>query len=427
MKKPFYGFDFGTSNCSIALNDADKVQVLPIEIDASPTVASILYFPTTKRDHYIGQQAVQQYIEHKMHGRFMQSLKSLLPDESFDGTFISGSSWRTLEQLIALVMSEIRRRADQYCGQEITTVVLGRPARFSVDSAIDTLAEGRLIAAAHAAGFKEVYLQLEPIAAAFHYESIIADDQTVLVADFGGGTTDFTIMKLSPSRRNSSDRMGDILASGGVYAGGDKFDSAIMKHGIMRYFGSESSYQFRDSTSRDVSMMPMPKSIIDHLMEWQHHVRLKSKKNQIFLLRILKDSDDPQAIQRLQALVDDNLGYALFQEIEKAKFELSTGGQGIVRYSHGVIGIQECLTRAEFNALLQPTIEEYSLCIDRILAEANITADQLDAVFVTGGSSLIPRLWEFLSQRFGLSKIRTSETFTSVVSGLARSSYLIKQ
>lgn len=426
MKKNFYGFDFGTSNCSLALNEDGKVEVLPIEVNDKKTIASILYFPTTKRDHYIGHEAVQEYLRHKMHGRFMQSLKSLLSDESFDGTFISGSSWRTLEQLIALIMSEVRRRADRICGQEINTVVLGRPARFSPDPAIDKLAEERLIAAAHRSGFKEVFLQLEPIAAAFHYESLISSDEVVLVADFGGGTTDFTVMKLSPSRRGLPDRTSDILASGGVYIGGDKFDSMIMKDRVIKHFGSESLYKFRDTASSDIQMMAMPQYLINHLMEWQHHVLLKSKKNQILLHRISESSNDLLAIKRLQFLIDNNLGYALFQEIEKAKCELSDNDQSSISFSQSVINIEEKISRSEFNRLIQPAIEQFSLCIDNVLHAAGIMPDQLDSVFVTGGSSLIPRLPDFLSQRFGKSKMRYSDTFTSVASGLAMSSYLVK-
>jgi hypothetical chaperone protein len=426
MKEIFYGFDFGTSNCSISVSRNGVVELIPIALDGGTVVPSTLYYTLRGREYYIGQEATEQYVKNQMRGRFMQSLKTLLPDESFDGTMIAGVGYKQLEDLIATIMAELKLRADKYVGVNVKSVVLGRPAKFSNDPQIEAMATERLLKAAYLAGFTEVKLQLEPIAAAFHYESLLSRDETVLVVDLGGGTSDFTIVKLSPDRRFAEKRSTDVLGSFGLYIGGDRFDSDIMRHKLLRYFGSESTYLIGGMTSPNKSTVPMPKQILDRITQWQHIVFLKTKRTRIHLDEIYHSSSDKPAVQRLRTLIEENLGYSLFSAIESTKRTLSEKNNAQLKYHQSNINIREAITRNEFEELIHYAIDEFDRGIGQLLSVCECTPAQIDSVFLTGGTSLVPLIRIWLSNKFGSDKIRTSDTFTSVSAGLGNSSYLFE-
>ncbi|MFH1866976.1 MAG: Hsp70 family protein [Patescibacteria group bacterium] len=424
MKDIFYGFDFGTSNCSISVSRNGIVRLIPIALDGGMVVPSTLYYTLRGKECHIGQEAARQYVKNQMRGRFMQSIKTLLPDESFDGTMITGVGYKQLEDLIATIMVELKSRADKYVGTNVNSVVLGRPAKFSNDPQIEIMATERLLTAAYRAGFTEVKLQLEPIAAAFHYESLLNRDETVLVADLGGGTSDFTIVKLSPGRRLDQNRSGDILGSLGVSIGGDKFDSDIMRAKLLPYFGSESTYLVGGMTSPIRTPVPMPKQILDRITQWEHIVFLKTKKIRIQIDDIYRSSSDQPAVHRLRTLIEENLGYSLFSEIESTKRTLSTKNKAQLKYNQADIHIREIITRSEFEMLISYAIAEFDRSVEQLLTVCDCTPEQIDSVFLTGGTSIIPLIRTWLSNKFGSTKIKVSDTFTSVSAGLGNSSYL---
>ena len=251
-----YAIDFGTSNSLLAAADHQKLySPIPLDMSASdPTIMrSILYFPTMKQVYY-GSKAISEFVNHDMQGRLVRSVKKFLPMRSFIGTFIDNRPMN-LEDLIGVFLSEMRKRANEHYGQDVDSVVMGRPARFSEDPVDDQFAQYRLEKAARIAGFKTIEFYPEPVAAAREFRNRYDEPKTVLVADFGGGTSDYTILKVSKNAYHES----DVLSVGGVSVAGDSLDSALMKHRISKHFGADVRYQVPFGSN--VLQMPV------HLME----------------------------------------------------------------------------------------------------------------------------------------------------------------
>jgi hypothetical chaperone protein len=293
--------------------------------------------------------------------------------------------------------------------------VLGRPARFSADAATDAFAEQRLRTAAGLAGFTSIRFVIDPIAAALAYEATLTRDEAVLVADFGAGTTDLTVMQLGPSRRGRADRHGDVVASSGVYVGGDRFDSAIMKTVLLPYFGQGSTY----ATTRGGQRLPMPAYLSSRLLSWNEMSLIREKKTRELITMMLETSDRVTAIEALEDLVMENLGFRLYRAIERAKVQLSTEPSARIDFDEARISIHETITREVFEAATGHLIDELEACTDELLAR--LPGDlRLDAVFLTGGSSQIPSVRRLFARKFGEERLRTADAFTSVVEGLGR-------
>lgn len=418
MDKIVYGLDFGTSNSAVAVLIDGQVQVLPIGIGGSKTVPSVLFFPENEKCHYVGETAVSKYVSGGMKGRLMQSIKSFLPDSSFTGTVIRGFGFKTLEDLISLILSAIKIRADEIVGKDVREIVLGRPALFSDKKEEDKVAEDRLMVAAEKAGFEKIHFQKEPIAAAFHYATSVTNPELALVIDLGGGTSDFTLVRVRPGN-STGDFNVDILGVEGVYVGGNNFDSEIMWHKLVKYFGVNVRYK---SWQR---WLEMPVHLMRLLCTWHRIPLLKDTRTRDFFRELLHTADDMESIVRLRALVEENLGFSLFQAIERAKCGLSTEEVEEIRFYRSVIEINEPIERAEFEEMISEKIREISICIDNLLLNSGFAASDVDSVFLTGGTSYVPKVRSVLSDKFGAQKIKTGDVFTSVVAGLALNSRLL--
>lgn len=403
------GLDFGTSNSAVALPDGRVLAIDP-RAEASKLFRSVLYFPEETRESYAGAEAIELYLE-EVSGRFIQSVKSWLPSKSFHATQIHNRAFKLVD-LVALLLRQIRTRAEKACGQELTRVVMGRPAVFSPEPENDALAEARLKEAAVLAGFKEIVFLIEPIAAALAYEAGLDREQTVLVGDFGAGTSDFTLMKLGPDRRFRRDRQEDVIASGGVRVGGDNFDSAIMRHKLLPSFGAGSQYKIHEQ------WLPMPNHIVHRLLSWREMSFIRDRSTQELLSQMVRTSDRPDAIQALQDLVMENLGFQLFRAIEACKVQLSKGKSGKVVFDEARIQLDVTVTRDEFEGFCAPLLESLASCVDDVMARAG--ANRVDAVFLTGGTSYIPSVRRVLEERFGKERIHTADAFASVCEGLGR-------
>lgn len=403
------GLDFGTSNSAVALPTGE---VLPIDPAAlQPRLfRSVLFFPEETREVFAGHEAISQYLDDNA-GRFIQSVKTWLPSTSFESTQIRGAVLK-LEDLIAIVLRRIREEASRRVGAAIDGVLLGRPARFSADPEIDAMAQARLERAARVAGFREVGFLIEPVAAALAYEATLERDEQVLVADFGAGTSDFTLMRLGPSRRTAKDRRGDIIASAGVYVGGDRFDSVIMRSRLLRAFGQDATYK---PASR---RMPMPQYVFSRLLSWNEMSFNRDRPTRELIELALKTTDQPEQIEALHDLVMHNLGYHLFRAIERAKIELSSREETRLDFELDRVRLHERISRAEFERESLPLIRQLEACTDQVLAAA--PGVEVDSVFLTGGSSQIPAVRALFSRRFGEDRLRTADAFTSVVEGLGR-------
>ncbi|MEW6186077.1 MAG: Hsp70 family protein [Thermodesulfobacteriota bacterium] len=424
-----FGLDFGTTNSSLSAVLNGVVQLVDVEDAPGPEkdlnrklLKSVLYFEDEYRV-FIGQAAIDQYLKKDIDGRYMQSIKSYLPNIHYNYTSFPDKDFG-LDELISIILKKMKTEGEVFLGQEVENVVLGRPVFFDKDPAIDALAQKRLQSAALLAGFRNIHFQMEPVAAALAYESSLkkGEEKVVFVGDLGGGTSDFSIIRLKGGRpRSGRDRNRDILAVGGVYIGGDRFDSDIMWERLAPYFGKEVVVEdFLGKT-----WLPMP-AFIYKLRHWHQIPQLKDVRIQERLKDLKYRANDPRPIERLERLIDENYGLLLFQEIEKAKKELSSSLTSIISFQENtyfrgmdeLIHIDELLTREEFEQIIEEDVSKINRCIDQVIEDSELTPDRIDHVFLTGGSSYVPMIKKGFQQRFGGEKLVQSDAFTSVAFGL---------
>jgi hypothetical chaperone protein len=409
-----FGLDFGTTNSALTVSEEGAVRILDADPSNSSgrTLRSVLYF-TKNRHVYAGQEAIDHYLEDDARGRFMQSIKTFLTHRTFDTTAINGRAYQ-LDDLIALVLRIMKERGEADLGKDVERVVLGRPVIFSEDAETDKLAEDRLRSAAHKAGFKEVAFQFEPIAAALAFEESLAagEEKRVLIGDFGGGTSDFTIMRLR-GKSSVADRKSDILSLRGVYIGGDTFDSRIMWHRLVQYYGVDARFR----GGRD-QWLEVPKHIFMTLCRWHLIPQLREPRQRESIRQIRARSDNPEALERLEDLIDENYGFKLFQAIEAAKRELSSSAEARIVFREGLTDIDRRIVRTEFEKMIREDLDQIEQCVDATVDDAGLSREDVDAVFITGGSSFVPAIRRIFVERFGADKVKEGEAFTSVAYGL---------
>lgn len=413
-----YGIDFGTSNSSVTIWDVER-RTLVRDPRIAGVESSFMYFPYTLRKDppLIGNAAKLRYVQDEMRGRFFQAIKTILPNRTFSETIVNNQPF-LLEDLIAFFLRHLKAKADAVTGQDVKRVVMGRPAVFSDDPEEDRLAQERLQRAAQLAGFTEIHFQYEPIAAAFAYEARIARPERVLVGDFGGGTSDFTVVQLDPRRQGLTERASDILATGGLPVAGNKYDSATMWHKLTPRFGRGATYE---SWGKHIEV---PDTLHRQICQWDQIVFLRNAPKLDLIWRLARLSSDPAAFARLEALVKDNQGFALFQVIEGAKIALTSRDVAPLRFTHPRIALDEQLTLAEFNRNSADLTAQITTKLDEFMARARVDPASIETVFLTGGTSLIRSLRSEFIARFGAEKIRDGGEFTSVGDGLALSAPL---
>lgn len=412
-----FGLDFGTSNSVLAVPEHGAVKIIDIDPHSvsQKMLKSVLYFGEDNIP-VIGQDAVDQYLVDSL-GRFIQSIKTFLPSKSFADTYIGGKRYH-LEDLISIILSEIKRRGEVFVGHRVDAVVMGRPVVFSEDKELDALAESRLKKAAMQSGFTDVQFVYEPMAAMRAYENSLqeSEEKLVFMGDFGGGTSDFVIMRLKGGTNALvEDRTEDILAIGGVYVAGDAFDSAIMWHKLAKHFGRGA--KTRSSTPGQI--LDAPVWLTHTLCQWHMIPRLRDRKTlQVINSLIGVSEEDKRVLGNLHTLVVENLGYELFQAIEKTKCELSSQSTSIISFEKGEVRIHEEITRQEFEDLAREEFGKIEACVDDVLMRAGVLPTEIDTVVLTGGSSFIPKIRKIFLDRFTEDRMFDADAFTSVAYGL---------
>lgn len=414
-----FGIDFGTTNSALSIYRNNRVEVVNVdEMNAgSALMRSVLYF-TEDQEVFAGQEAISSYVSEGAAGRFMQSIKTFLPNASFESTEVFGKKYG-IEDLVAIILKKIKQRGEAHAGCEVDTVVLGRPVIFSEDPAKDALAQKRLEQAARKAGFRNIFFQWEPVAAALSFEESLSagQEKVVFIGDFGGGTSDFTVIKVRGGDFARSDRRSDVLSLGGVYTAGDKFDSQIMWERIAKYFGRGVRYKGMGKEE----LFDIPLSIIYTLCQWHRIPLLRTRKTREQIRLIKQAATDKAAIENLEHLISDNYGFFLFQSIEKAKCELSDQDLSHVRFSERNLAIAEPITRREFEEINGENLGQIAGCVDEVVRKSGIPHHKIDTVFLTGGTSRIPVIRSLFAERFGAEKLEQKNAFTSVVHGLGTS------
>jgi hypothetical chaperone protein len=415
MSKLVYAVDFGTSNSLLAAaNSKELFAPIPLDPEASdPTILrSLLFFPSQKQCYY-GSSAIKEFKRNDLQGRLIRSIKKFLPIRSFIGTFIDDRPMN-LEDIIAVFLGEMRRRANEHFNQDVDSIVLGRPARFSVDKADDDFAQYRLERAARGAGFKNIEFVPEPLAAAFELRKKLKESKTVLVADFGGGTSDYTVIRISPDAFKDS----DVLAISGVPFAGDALDGSIMKNKLLPFFGGDVSYVVPFGSN----VLKMPVHLVDKLCSPADMSILRKRDVMEFFKNVRQWSLTPQdteKMDRLFCLIEDNLGFDIFEEIEGSKRRLSASDQTKIQFNYPTIDLDETLTRREFESCVSDPLGKILSCLDETLKLAQLQPSDIDLVFCTGGTAKVPLLNQELIKRFGIEKIQERNNFHSIVEGLA--------
>ena len=408
------GVDFGTSNSTVGWlrpgaihSPAESLLILE---DGKPTLPSVVFFNADDERVSYGREALAEYLE-GYEGRLMRSLKSLLGTSLIDGqTEVAGRAL-PFRALLAQFIGELKRRAERQAGRPFERAVFGRPVFFIDDDAeADKLAEETLAEVARSVGFRELSFQYEPIAAAFDYEAGIDREELVLIADIGGGTSDFSLVRLGPQRAGRLDRREDILANGGVHIGGTDFDKYLSLATVMPLLGHGSNL---------LSGAAVPSSYYFNLATWHTINQAYTRKSQAQLADLVRDAAEPHKIARLQNLIEDRAGHWLAIQVEGAKIGLSSADQ--VRLSLDRFSPPEELRveRARFEAAIAQLVDSVGATVRRLFADAGVAPGDVDTVFFTGGSSGVGLLRQRVAALVPDARRVEGDLFGSIGAGLA--------
>jgi hypothetical chaperone protein len=374
----------------------------------------VLYFEP-KQPSTAGAEAIERYLASETKGRFIQSLKAYLADRTFEGTGI-GTQHYTLEKLIALVGKHMGDRLGFGSWPPPRRIVLGRPVHFSnpPDPELDAFASTRLETAIRLAGFEEIVFEYEPIAAAYAYEARLEHDERILIGDFGGGTSDFTIISVGPGVRRRGRRSSDILGTDGVPIAGDAFDKRIIRNLVAPRLGMGGEY-----LSPPNKFLPVPSWPYERLERWHYLSFLKSPATLEMLERVQRTASTPERLEAFVLLIRNELGYQLHEAVQRTKFDLSAANEAEFAFESGPVTIRKKVTRADFEKWIGEEITSMSACVDRLMSASGLAYNDIDRVFLTGGSSFVPAVRRIFVDRFGEGKVTGGEELTSVATGLA--------
>jgi hypothetical chaperone protein len=428
--RAFFGVDFGTTNSAVAmLQPGKELQLVRFSFRGEETLAcrSVLYFEQSKaangvrRVHgYSGPGAIERYLDADEKGRLIQSLKSHLSSHSLTGTEVFGRRHR-LEELVSRMVSDLRKRAEEQFMQPVRRATVGRPVRFvGADSEEeDDFAVSRLRDAFLAAGFEEVEFELEPVAAAFAYEATLDREELILIGDFGGGTSDFSLLRVGPEVRRRGRRPEDMLGNSGVGLAGDAFDARIIRKLVSPALGSNT-----EARSLNKILPAVPAWIYSHLEHWHYLSFLRTNNVREILKSARARALEPEKIEALIALIEGDLGYQLHQAVQKVKFELSQQDSAEFAFRDGMAGASTIelripITRSEFENWIAADLAAIEHSVGALLKSAGVGPLEVDRVFLTGGTSFVPAVRQIFIRRFGESRIRGGNEFTSIARGLA--------
>jgi hypothetical chaperone protein len=404
------GIDFGTSNSSVGICDAAGAHLLPIQSGAT-SVPTALFFSFDDNSTTFGHEALERYFAHES-GRYLRAIKSVLGTELFEETTPAKRRRYSFGEIIAAFLRFLRVAAGKNLGAPPTSVVLGRPAFFvDDDPAADAAAERQLEAAARAAGFERIAFQFEPIAAALDYEQSVNAEEIALVADIGGGTSDFSVVRVSPERARSSDRRQDILGFTGVHIGGTDFDRQLALARVMPALGLRSPLRRKG--------LDAPSWYFYDLATWHRIGFLYESKVLTEVRGVLRESAEPEKIERLLHVLKHRKGHELLAGVESAKIELSRADLARLNLDDVIADISLDITRAELESAIADSLQRIRSRIGDVLRMAGLTPDLVSAVFLTGGATRMPSVRASIAAAVPTARLIAGDAFGSVATGLA--------
>ncbi|MEW5688457.1 MAG: Hsp70 family protein [Pseudomonadota bacterium] len=411
------GIDFGTTNTVLALADESG----PAHLVKFPSSAGELfafrsclsfYAPPdlpSERQIAAGPAAIDMYVEDPAETRFIQSFKSFAAQESFSETQILGRRYK-FEDLLSTFLLKVRDYADGVLGELPERVIVGRPVKFVGGSPNEQLALSRYETAFHRMGVKEVLYAYEPVGAAFFFARELDHDATVLVGDFGGGTSDFSIIRFE---RHAGAMRAVPLGRAGVGVAGDAFDYRIIDNLVSPELGKGGDYVSFGKT------LPIPYKYYAAFARWDQLALLRASREMREIRALEREAAEPEKIARLIETLDENYGYALYRSVSKLKETLSSEAEAEFRFEAGSISIVRDVRRADFEGWISPELGQIETAVDAALSDAGLGSGDIDRVFLTGGSSLVPAVREVFHRRFARDRIETGAELESIASGLA--------
>ena len=402
------GLDFGTSNTTLGRVVGGRPELVPLE-GRHLTVPSAIFF-APGREPVIGRAAMEAYVE-GVPGRLMRSLKSVLGTGLIEETTPLGRERLRFRDVIARYLAAVKARAESAAGTEFDTVVHGRPVHFvDGDPAGDRRAEDTLREIATSVGFRHVSFQYEPIAAALDYEQGVRQEEIALIADIGGGTSDFSIVRLSPERHARAKRADDILANDGVRIGGTDFDRMLSLGTVMPLMGLGSPMRRGD--------LAVPNAYFHDLATWSSINRLYNPKTLREIEETRRDAARPELIDRLYGVVEGERGHGLALAVEGAKITASDTGAAEIDLAFVERGLSASVDRASLDAQTGTLASRIAERVGRCLAQAGLGPDRIDALFLTGGSTGLPHVRAGLTACLPRARVVEGDTFGSVGIGL---------
>jgi hypothetical chaperone protein len=410
------GLDFGTTNSVVAVaadGDVPEMVEFVAPSGASAVFRSALCFWEDEESRggvnvEAGPWAIAEYLEYPQGSRFIQSFKSVAASASFEHASIFRKRLRFedlgrafLERLVAHSGGRLDRRPER--------IVVGRPVEYAGSRPDEAVARERY--AAMFAGFgAEIHYVYEPIGAAFSYARRLSEPATILVADFGGGTSDFSIVRVGAP---DAARRCVPLGHAGIGIAGDRFDYRIIDRLVLPMLGQGTSYRSFDK------LLEIPKGYFSDFGDWSRLALMRNRRTLEALHKLQRSATDPDAIGRMIAIIENELGFPLYDAVGRLKRALSTQEHAEFAFSGGGVEIAADVTRAQFESWIAPDLARIQATVDRALAAAGVSEGEIDRVFLTGGSSLIPAVRRLFDARFGEGRIGTGGELTSIAHGLA--------
>lgn len=404
------GLDFGTSNSALGVMRGNAPVLAPVEGDVT-LIPSAIFFDFENRGRVIfGRDAIDTYIgEHD--GRLMRALKTILGSPLIDEATAVGSRRIKLTEVVEIFIRHLKTRGEAFAGHEITQVVHGRPVHFvDGDEAADARAQNVLKDIAHRVGFRDVLFEYEPIAAAFHYEETVSREELVLVADIGGGTSDFTVIRVGPDRSGRIERREDILANTGARIGGTDFDTRLNLDAVMPLLGLSTQLTIKD--------LPMPRAIYYELATWATINFAYNYKTEREVSELLAQSCEPDRVGRLLKAIRRHLGHRIAFTVEDAKIALSECETAALPLDFLEPGLMVETSQASFNAAIADKRDALTRNAAQCIAKAGMKPGDVQTIFFTGGSSRVPAVRNAIRKAAPDAAVAAGSDFLSVALGL---------
>jgi hypothetical chaperone protein len=412
------GIDFGTTNTVVALagreGEAEALQFSQNGIVHRTYNSALCFWEEHQGDSARlrmegGPWAVAQFIDGTAAHRFIQSFKTFAASSSFVKTRIFRQNFR-FEDLLSAFMRSLLRHADRVISLAAPKLVIGRPVRFAGTRPDEALAMRRYRAAFGRLGVEHGHYVYEPVGAAFFYARQLHEEATVLVADFGGGTSDFSVMRFEQLHGRMTARP---LGHSGVGVAGDAFDYRIIDNVVSPRLGKGTSYRSFDKT------LTIPNGYYANFARWNLLATMKTNGDLKELVGLQRAAVDPELLGRLIDIIENDLGFTLYRAVGAVKMALSSQSSAEFNFAAGKLAIRETITRTEFESWIADDVARLAETVDQALEAAGLGAHEIDKVFLTGGSSFIPAIWRLFGERFGDDKLTTGDQFESIAYGLA--------